>query len=241
MPKWAKVVVIVVVILGIALVAADRVLAMVAENVLADKVAEQLKSRDITATGKPDATIEGFPFLTQAAGGEFDAVEVHAAGLKSQGVALTDLTVRATGVKADVSALASGTGEVTAAKVTGTGTVPYSSIAGLLQHADLTITAENGKLKLRTPFRVAGQTFRVVATGTVALENGRVRLTVTDFQADGGALPPGAQALLRALASKLSQDIALPTLPYDLKLEKIETGNEGLTVHASALNVPLSG
>ncbi|WP_412541361.1 DUF2993 domain-containing protein [Longispora sp. K20-0274] len=241
MPKAAKIALIVVVVLGVVVVAADRVLAVVAENVLADKVAEQLKTREISSTGKPDATIEGFPFLTQAAGGEFEAVQVHAAALKSQGMALTDLTVRATGVKADVSALASGKGEVTAAKVTGTGTVPYSSIAGLLQQADLTISAEKGQLKLRTPFRVAGQTFRVVASGTVTLENGRVRLTVTDFQADGGGLPSAAQPLLRALATKLSQDIALPTLPYDLKLEQIEVGNEGLTVHASALNVPLSG
>lgn len=241
MPKAAKISLVVAVVLLGLLLAADRVLAFVAGNVLTDKVSQQLTERGVENTGELDATVGGFPFLTQVLGGKYDAVEIRAANLRSQGVSLTDLTVRATGVEAPAGALMRGEGTVTAARVTGSGLLPYSSIAALLHQPDLTIVADNGRLKLRTPIRFAGQSIMVVASGNLVLDGGRLTLTIEDIRPDGGGLPPGAQLLLSALRGRLSQEIALPPLPYGLTIERLDVAGDGLQVQVSAVNVPLSG
>jgi hypothetical protein len=240
-PRAAKVSLILVFVLALLLVGADRVLAAVAEGQIEKKVTEQLAAQNIKTVGEPSVTVEGVPFLTQVVGKEFKAIRIRLDSVQSTGITLTDLDVRATKVKADVFELMDGKGEITATKVAGTGAVSYSSIAGLLQQPDLTIVADNGKLKLRLPVKFAGQSFAVVAFGTVAMSGGKVKLTVNDVRPDGGGLPGGAQTLLTALAGKLSQELELPALPYDMTVESIEVAGEGLRVHASALNVPLSG
>ncbi|WP_018347573.1 LmeA family phospholipid-binding protein [Longispora albida] len=236
MNKAGKITIAVVLTLGILTVAADRVLAVVAEDVLTDQVSTQLKGRGIEAKGEPDVAIGGFPFLTQVVGGEFDEVTIGVGEVRSTGVAITDLEVKATGVRTDLSAKSA-----TAGVVSATGTVPYASVAGLLGQPDLTVTADNGKLKLRTTVRVAGQPVVVLATGAVTLSNGRLKLVLSDARPESGTFPAGSQRLVNELTGRLSQEVPLPALPYSLTLDKLEVTDGGLRVSASARNVPLSG
>lgn len=71
--RVARIILILVVILGGLFVAADRIAVSVAEKKAAERaqVSEGLADR-------PDVSIEGFPFLTQAASGKLDDVKISA-------------------------------------------------------------------------------------------------------------------------------------------------------------------
>ncbi|WP_328915147.1 MULTISPECIES: LmeA family phospholipid-binding protein [unclassified Streptomyces] len=71
--RVARIVLIVVVILGGLFVAADRIAVSVAEK----KVAERAQATE-GLTVKPKVSIEGFPFLTQALSGKLDDVKISA-------------------------------------------------------------------------------------------------------------------------------------------------------------------
>ncbi|CAM5227389.1 hypothetical protein SVIOM74S_03023 [Streptomyces violarus] len=73
-----RILLITVVILGGLFVAADRLAVHFAEG----EVADRLKSRENLST-TPDVSINGFPFLTQVAGGELDDVEVGIDGYEA--------------------------------------------------------------------------------------------------------------------------------------------------------------
>ena len=71
--RVARIILIVVVVLGGLFVAADRIAVSVAEK----KAAEQAQISEGLAH-RPDVSIEGFPFLTQAAAGKLDEVKITA-------------------------------------------------------------------------------------------------------------------------------------------------------------------
>jgi hypothetical protein len=71
--RVARIVLIVVVIVGILFVVADRVTVRVAQN----KAAERAQTTE-NLTEKPKVSIEGFPFLTQVLSGKLDDVKVSA-------------------------------------------------------------------------------------------------------------------------------------------------------------------
>jgi hypothetical protein len=240
-PKAAKLTLILAIILGLFLVAADRVLNLAAESAIQKRVSQQLIAQGLQVRGTPQVSIEGFPFLTQAVGGEFGAIRVAIPDLRSDTFSLTGTQIRAVGVKADVAEVLRGGGTVTAARITGASTVAYSSIAGLLRQPNLTSSVDNnGKLTLRMPVQLAGRSVTIVAPVTVALVDGQVRLAVSDIQTEGGELSPGIRARLSTMASALSRELTFPVLPYNLTIERVEVTKDGLRVSASATNVPLS-
>lgn len=91
------------VLLVVLLVVADRVGAVVAAHVLADKIQtdEHLPSR-------PDVSIGGFPFLTQAIAGNYSDVTVTVHGLTVSGVPVSTLVAHLHGVHVSASAAIKG-------------------------------------------------------------------------------------------------------------------------------------
>src|SRR5690242_11881533 len=90
------------ILLVLALVA-DRVSVRIAQSAVADKVQSQLSLPE-----KPSVTAHGFPFLTQLFGGRYEDLEVTAHGVKAQ--QFSNLTVHANlrGVHAPFSDLTGG-------------------------------------------------------------------------------------------------------------------------------------
>ena len=82
-------------ILVILLVAADRISVYVAQR----KVASRLAGAYNLST-PPSVTIQGFPFLTQVVAGRYDQVDVTLSSVTAGGVEMRDLRARFTGVHA---------------------------------------------------------------------------------------------------------------------------------------------
>jgi hypothetical protein len=78
--RWPKVLIVVVVVLAGLFVAADRIAAHVAGNWIASRAKHSYTS-GANAEGHVDATVHGFPFLTQAASRHLDHVTLDASDL----------------------------------------------------------------------------------------------------------------------------------------------------------------
>ncbi len=248
--------VVVFVLLGGLLFAADRVSAWAAERTIADKSGEQMRRLGVSSS-EPEVTVGGFPFLTQVADGTYQEITIVLRNVEKEGIRLPVLDVHAMGVKADLNALVSGDGQVTADRITGTATVGYDSVQALVAAATerlgasgggsvsvapgLTVSEQDGKLRLRLPMSIAGLPFTAVGLAVVGIDAGKVRVAVTELRAEGVTLPPAAQRLLDSYRQRLVAEVALPPLPFRLKIDDVSARPDGLAITASARGVPLTG
>lgn len=232
-------IVVAVILLGL-LLAMDRVGAWAAERVVTERVSQEMTEQDISA-GRLEVTVGGFPFLTQVVDGRYEEVRMLMRDVSADGIVVPELHVRATGVNAPMGTLLSGDGEIVADRVTGTATIGYASVRALIDRPGLELSAQTGKLRLRLPLTVAGQTLAAVAVADVSVADGLVRISVVDIRAEGIQLPPQVQRLLDQYKAVLSVQLALPQLPFQLKVESVQVRPEGLAVTAAAEHVPLNG
>jgi hypothetical protein len=233
------------IVLAVALVVADRVAASYAERMIADRVSQEIASQQATAE-QPEVTIDGVPFLTQVAGGEYQEIQILLTNLsgevgKNQSVKMSKLDIRAQDVSAPLDTLRTGSGRITAGNVTGSGTVTYAELADLIGQEGLKLTQKDGKLIGTMPVKAAGQTFEVTGTAnTEVTGEGVVRVRFTDITSDGLPDIPLVRNLVTGYVNKLAYDLKPPPLPLNLKVQKVEPRPEGLVVTAGASNVPLS-
>jgi hypothetical protein len=102
--RRAKKIIIVVLVLVALLVGADFGLAAVAEHTVSQKAREQLNLVE-----DPSVTIHGFPFTTQAIGGDYGHISLSATGLRvTDQLRDADVTAELRDVKAPLSDLISG-------------------------------------------------------------------------------------------------------------------------------------
>lgn len=234
------VLIVLLVIFGGLVVAADRIGANVAETTIAEKVSQQTTQLQIESS-EPDVTVGGFPFLTQVLSGKYEDIHIVLRDVSKGGLVLPELDVHAKNVRAELDTLMSGEGEVVAEQIVGTATVGYASVRALFDQPGLQLSEQDGKLRLRLPVTVADQRFTAVALGEITSANGRIRLAIADIQAEGVTLIPQAQRLLDEYKQQLATEIALPPLPFHLKVENVRVMPQGLAISASARDVPLSG
>ncbi|MFJ9347065.1 DUF2993 domain-containing protein [Streptomyces sp. NPDC101237] len=237
---------IVVVILGVLFVVVDRVAVHFAEGEAAGK----LKTTEGLASD-PDVSIEGFPFLTQVAGGTLDDVRV---GIKdydaSTGTA--GRTIRIQDLKADMKGVTF-TGDyssATARTATGSALIPY---AELLKNVDTEPTdlglgftgrvvgladGGNGKIKVTLDITVPGVNAhqKVDLVSTVAVKNDSVQV-----HADN--LPKLAGVSLIEDRFRQASDFqqAIDKLPGGIRLDKVEAAADGVEIGVTGSNVRLAG
>jgi hypothetical protein len=245
--KWGVALVVTVVVLAGLLVAADRIGAYAAERTIAKQAKQQLAARDVQMPSEPKVTVGGFPFLTQVLRGKYDKVTIDMTKPTIQGITLNELDIAATGVNASTSAILNGQGQVTADHVDGTARIAWDQVPKLLDQAGISgngmsVSAnDTGQLVVREPVTVQGNKITVVATGTLSVVNGTVRIKVSNAQVEGASVPPLVQRLAAAAASQLGGAIKIPKLPYNMQIQSVKTEPAGLTVTAFANNVPITG
>ncbi|MFI5526583.1 DUF2993 domain-containing protein [Streptomyces platensis] len=229
-----RVLVVLVVILGGLFVAADRVAVGLAE----DKAAEKIRaSQGLDRT--PTVAIKGFPFLTQVAGRSLQEVDADLGGIeaRAQGRALRIDQLSAhffdVGLTSDYTSIES------AASATGNARISY---------ADLTKAAgggvkisfggqKNGRSQVKISPKIPVLSSLDV-TGSISIVGGdTVRLRADGLPGMCRAIP-GCEAKVRA---QTDHDWKLDQLPGNLKLDKVVTMSEGLSISASGKNVKLPG
>lgn len=226
---------------------ADRAAVYAAERTVADQARQEMADQNITSPEKPSVRIGGFPFLTQVVRGRYDKITIDVTKPTDRGVTLDDLIVVATGVNASARALIDGSGQVTADNVTGTGRLGWDSVNRLIDLSKFnstgaTVTAlPDGQVQITAPVKVLTLSTTVVATGTIAVDSDTAHVNITHVKVQGGGVPPVLQAMLGSLKEELSFSVKIPPLPYHLKIKSVQARPEGVTITATATNVPLAG
>jgi hypothetical protein len=245
--------VVVVVLVGL-FVVADRVAVNMAEKRIADQATTEMRNRDINSDSKPRAAIAGFPFLTQVLSGTYQKVTINVDHPRNGRVTLDYLTLVANQVHAPLGTITSGHGRVTADTVQGTAAIGWDAVRELvdtsplrqvpgLDATKLKITVKDNKMNLAAPVAFAGLSLQLEATGRLAVTKGEVHLQLDDLRAasPNGGTTPIPPAFLNQYRDQLGVRIAVPSLPYSLVVNKVETAPTGILITATAADVVLAG
>ncbi|MEV7322516.1 DUF2993 domain-containing protein [Streptomyces sp. NPDC093970] len=237
---------IVVVVLGVLFVVVDRVAVHFAEGEAAGKLKT---SENLAST--PDVSIEGFPFLTQVAGGTLDDVRV---GIKDYDATTgtAGKTIRVEDLKADMKGVTF-TGDyssATARTATGSALISYDE---LLKNVDTQPTdlglgftgkvvglsdGGNGKIKVTVDITVPGVDAhqKVTVVSSVAVKDNAVQVHADNLPKLAGV---GLVESRLRQASDFQQ--AIDQLPGGIRLDKVEAAADGVEIGVKGSNVRLAG
>jgi len=213
---WITLLVIVLVLVG-----GDRAAKAYAE----DRMASQVQS-SLALSGKPNVTIQGFPFLTQAAARTFNTVDVNAsnetAGPGGQ-LQIASLTATLHGMHIH------GTNSATVDQFTASALVTFTALAhagGIPQGITL---APAGPNQLKATVDILGFSSDATAKVTQVGSN-KINVKITDF----GGVPADV------LGSLTDFTFSIPKLPAGVKIQSISVTQQGLRVTATGQNTTLS-
>lgn len=233
--------VVLVLIVGVGVFAMDRAVAAYAEDQIKQQTVAEVSRRGMSS-GEPSVDVGGFPFITEVMSGKYDQIVIVLPNLAGQGITLPKFTLTASGVNAPLDALRSGEGTITADKVTGTSVVPWDVVVKQTKFKGLTLAADaDGTLKVSGEATLGGFSIPLTGKAKVTLAGPtKLRVQVTELNGTDANLNALVKSLIAAYQDKLVFDVALPKLPYDLKLQKINATPDGLDITAYAENVPLN-
>jgi hypothetical protein len=224
--RW---VVTLVVIVGV-LVGVDFAARAEAESVLASKIEQQ------GLTSKPHVTIDGFPFLTQAASKDFRRVTVTASNVSAGPVTITTVNATATEIRINSYAFSSGTisnlsgtARISFASLGNTLTTQFGVLGSLLKGAGLQLTYAG-------PDEVRATINLVVTSGSATWRVTRLsgnELTVSLVGSTG--LPASVVDSIRNLT------LQLPKLPLGLTINSVAVTPSGVVGYVGGRDVPFGG
>lgn len=213
---WITLLVIVLVLVG-----GDRAANAYAENQMASQVQSSL-----ALSGKPNVTIQGFPFLTQVAARTFNTVDVNAsnetAGPGGQ-LEIASLTATLHGMHIH------GTNSATVDQFNASALVTFTALAhagGIPQGITL---APAGPNELKATVDILGFSSDATAKVTQVGSN-KINVKITDF----GGVPADV------LGSLTDFTFSIPKLPAGVKIQSISVTQQGLRVTATGQNTTLS-
>jgi hypothetical protein len=231
---------VVLVALAALLVAGDRIAAWAAQQAVADQVAAELATYQV-GSARPETSFGGFPFLTQVAAGRYEEVSLRLRDVGSGPLRLPLVELTAFGVTASARTLVNRSGPIDAERVEGAATIGYEQVRAITGRPDLVLAPDDGRLTVRLPVELLGQSLTLVGTASVEAAPDVVRIRVDGLTAlEPSGLPPGAGPLVEAIGRELSVDVPLPPLPYGLSVDSVRAEPSGLVVTVSAREVPLS-
>jgi hypothetical protein len=213
-------------------VAADRLSLVVAQHA----VATQLQASGGLST-RPDVSIRGMPFLTQAFAGKYDDVEVSTSGVTAGGGRLSRLDVTLRGVQLPLAdALTGMVSEVPVDSLRATVLMSYADIESQLRDRRLSVGPAHGQLRVTGSVQVLGRTITASALSTVKLSGASVVVTAKRFEV-GNAVASRAVSL--ALGNRFDFVIRVGQLPYGLTMSSLRVAPEGVIATADAAHTVL--
>ncbi|GAB3439482.1 DUF2993 domain-containing protein [Streptomonospora sediminis] len=225
MRKFLVVLIFVLIVVAVA----DRGLHYAAESEIASRVEQQYEM-----SSEPEVTIGGFPFLTQAFGGEYDRIRIVTGAIVVEDVQLERVDVTARDVKAPLSDLmtqpsvVAGTAE---AKVM----LPYSELQKRLPEG-IVIENENGKPRMSGDLALGQYSTPVTADLNVSVEGDTIAVTPSNVEVGQNQL--GNTGLVEDM---LAMQVPVPEMPFGLEVAGIEALPNGVEVTAQAEDVQLVG
>jgi hypothetical protein len=219
-------------LLGLA-VAADRFAVGIAE----DKVAQQLAEKG-GLHGTPAVDIAGFPFLTQAVAGRYDDVRISLTAEQLGQPAGTRAHVVLHCVHVPLSSVLSGSVDrVPVDRIDGTATLPYALLTAKLG-GDTALRPEGQGLRVTKTVDLLGKTIPLTAAGTVTLDGNQLVLDVSKAAGAGVDLPG---FLVSRASDLLDLRYDLPALPFGLRVTALTPADDGVHLTLGATDAVLGG
>ncbi|WP_309050914.1 DUF2993 domain-containing protein [Streptomyces sp.] len=224
-----RILLIVAVVLGGALVGIDRLAVAYAESEAASRV-------KLSGAGSEslEIDIKGFPFLTQVADKRFGEVEVVARGVQatagSRRIRIGELTAELR----DVTVTGDWAG-ARAASASGTALISYADLSAASDREATVAYGGPGKVKVTGGVSFMGRTLTRTVVSTVTVVGGdTIRVHADEVPGEG---IPGLEELVRTRT-----DFERPIgLIAGMKVEKVEPRPEGLAVLVSGKDIALGG
>jgi hypothetical protein len=207
-------------------VAADRIGVRIAQNQIAERVQSQYGLAQ-----RPDVTIHGIPFLTQALGGKYDRIDVRIGDWTERGVTVSDVTVDMRDVTAPLDQIAAGNSSgVVAGTATASAIVPYAAIKQNAPKEITSIRPDGDRLKVGLAGSILG--FQLTGEATVKLKATAQGIRVTPVSVGSSSLQIPVAAL--------SWTVPVADLPVGSRISELTPTPNGLRVAATAHNVNLA-
>lgn len=218
---------VVLVVLALAAVGADRV----AEKVAADRAEQRLAAEGVR---DPQVDVRGFPFLTQLLARRFAEVRVTGSAVAGAGGRARDIAITGRDVTLPRS------GQARVAAVRASGLVPYDEVLRRSGAPGVRLEpADGGRVRLRGDARVLGRTVSVAAVGRVSARGRTIRVTPSSLEVDGTSLDGSLVAA--ALADRFSFTYRLRDLPDGLRLRSVTPRPAGFEVLVTGRDVTVGG
>jgi hypothetical protein len=228
---FKRLLILVAIFLIVVVVVADRVGAIVAAQVLSSKLKtdEHLPSR-------PDVTVAGIPFLTQAVGGSYSDVKVTVTDLTIHRLLLTTLVVQLHGAHIGLRAALKGdVHEVPVDTANGQVTVGYPAIDAYLRGRHLTVSeGSGGQLKVTGALVIAGHKITASGVGTATIAHNVIDVHV--HQVSAGV---GSHVGHLSLAQRINFKLPLNGLPFRIALGTVRATPTGIIATGTARNLVL--
>jgi hypothetical protein len=225
-----KVLVVILLLLIGGVIVADRVGVRMAEDEIAKQVATQYRLDE-----RPQVDIHGFPFLTQAIGGEYDQIDVTLGNWTEQGVTVNDASLRLSGVQAPLADVVNGnSAQIAVRNATASAVVPYSVVQKYAPRDVRNISANGSNLQAR----VAGSFLGIRLSGDLVAS---IKATPQGIAVTPQSVSSGSTRIpLATLRERYT--FVIPTrnlLPMGARLSDLEVTPQGLRIAATADDVKL--
>lgn len=213
-------------------VAADRVSLVLAERA----VAAQLQTSG-GLSARPEVSIRGMPFLTQAFAGTYEDVEVSANDVSAGGGRLSRLDVSLRGVRVPLTDALSGSVEaVPVDRLRATVLLSYADMARQLRDRRLSVSPAGDDVRVTGSVAVLGRTITASAVSSVALSGASVVVTARRFEVGNRVAD---RAVSAALGRRFDFVIRVGQLPYGLRMSSLDVRPDGVVATADAARTVL--
>jgi hypothetical protein len=224
---------VVLLVLAALFVIADRVGVAVAEDQVADRIAEQAG-----LPGPPEVDITGFPFLTQAVSGTYDEVRIQLTAADLGQPEGTDADVALRGVQVPLSDVVAGSvQQVPVDRIDGTATLSYDLLSSQLE-GDTTLERDGDGLRITRTVELLGQQVSLTASGNVTLDGSDLVVDVEEAAGAGVDLP---EAVVGRASDLLDLRYTIPPLPLGLQLTAVRPAEDGVVVDLEATGTVIGG
>ena len=217
-------------VLGGLLVVVDRVGVAIAEDRVAEGIAEQAG-----LSAPPEVDVVGFPILDDALRGRYDEVRIAftAEDLGQPEGTRADVVLR--GAEVPLSELFGVVERVPVERLEGTATLSYALLSAQLG-GDTRLEQDGDRLRISRTVELLGQAVPLTASGTVTLEGSDLVVDVEDAAGAGVDLPA---AVVDQASDLLDLRYTVPPLPYGLQLTAVRPAADGVVVDLEAAGAVL--
>ena len=222
-------------VVGVLLVAADRVAAYEAGQLLSQRLASAYQLGQ-----QPTVQVQGVPFLTQWSRGKYQEIDVQVPSVTSSNLSVENLSAQLhTVTTASFATSSADVAGATVGQVNVQGMVPLSSVP---VPKGFQVSPQGNQLKISGTAGGGGLSAPITALVNVGAQDGKLQLTVDQVDVPNSLSALGLASQVKAQVNQQLHDAAASfQLPMGVHLDTVGVTGTGLQVSASAAGVQVPG